>query len=105
METRRAAAKATKGKSGKRAAESENSNGEKKAEKGKKLKVEHKNETPGIVQKLVKLEDPAYEKAKSTYSVAKDPNASEVYKSLFTTHEKARKQTKAHWVTYNPFYN
>lgn len=102
MEARRAAAKG-KGKSGKRAAE--NDNNEKKVEKGKKLKSEHNNETPGIVQKLAKLEDPAFEKVKSNYSVAKDPAASEVYKSLFTTHEKAKKQTKAHWITYNPFYN
>ncbi|XP_046394864.1 replication termination factor 2 [Ischnura elegans] len=52
-----------------------------------------------------KLVDPLMKKAANGYSVSKDPNASEVYKSLFTTHEKARQQTKAHWVTYNPFYN
>lgn len=39
------------------------------------------------------------------YSVAKDPNASEAYKSLFTSHQTAQNQQKAHWVTYNPFYN
>lgn len=106
MESRRAAAKA-KSKSAKRAADSDNNvkNDEKKVEKGKKLKTEHNNETPSIVQKLVKLEDPAYSKVKPTYSVAKDPNASDVFKSLFTSSEKAKKQTKAHWVTYNPFYN
>ncbi|XP_071443712.1 replication termination factor 2 isoform X2 [Hetaerina americana] len=52
-----------------------------------------------------KLVDPLMKKAANSYSVSKDPTASEVYKSLFTTHEKARQQTKAHWVTYNPFYN
>lgn len=41
----------------------------------------------------------------SKYSVAKDPNASEAYKSLFTSHQTAQNQQKAHWVTYNPFYN
>jgi len=37
-------------------------------------------------------------------SVQNDPNTSEVYKSLFTSHEKAKNQTKAHWVTFNPQY-
>jgi len=39
------------------------------------------------------------------YSVTKDPKASEVYKSLFTTSKLAQNQQRAHWVTYNPFYN
>ncbi|XP_067002928.1 replication termination factor 2 [Anabrus simplex] len=51
------------------------------------------------------LEDPLFKKVKNSYSVAKDPSASEVYKSLFTSHQKAHQQTKAHWITYNPFYN
>lgn len=51
------------------------------------------------------IEDPAFKKAKSSYSVAKDTNASKVYKSLFTSSDKAKTQTRAHWVTYNPFYN
>ena len=38
-------------------------------------------------------------------SIQEDPNASEVYKSLFNTCDKAKKQTKAHWVSFNPFYN
>ncbi|XP_054278265.1 replication termination factor 2 [Macrosteles quadrilineatus] len=52
-----------------------------------------------------KIEDPDFKKAKGSYSVAKDPNASDVYKSLFTSHQKAQSQTRAHWITYNPFYN
>jgi len=44
-------------------------------------------------------------KGASSYSVSKDPNASEVYKSLFTTHNTADTQQRAHWITYNPFYN
>lgn len=49
--------------------------------------------------------DPAYEKAKRDYSIAKDPKASEVFKSIFTSHKSAVEQGRAHWVTYNPFYN
>lgn len=51
------------------------------------------------------IEDPAFKKAKSSYSVAKDQNASTVYKSLFTSSDQAKSQTRAHWITYNPFYN
>lgn len=51
------------------------------------------------------LHDPAYKKTKKDYSVSSDPNASDVYKSLFTTHKDAKTHNKAHWVTYNPFYN
>lgn len=53
------------------------------------------------------LIDPALKKLKDTseYSVAKDPKATDVYKSLFTSHESAQQQDRAHWVTYNPFYN
>lgn len=49
--------------------------------------------------------DPAYKKAKNDYSIAKDPKASEVFKSIFTSHKSATEQDRAHWVTYNPFYN
>lgn len=44
-------------------------------------------------------------KASKDYSVKKDPNASEAYKSLFTSHESAKNRPKAHWVTFNPCYN
>ncbi|XP_064624743.1 replication termination factor 2-like [Lineus longissimus] len=37
-------------------------------------------------------------------TVQEDPSKSKAYKSLFTSHEKARNQTKAHWVTYNPCF-
>ncbi|XP_049288839.1 replication termination factor 2 [Anopheles funestus] len=50
-------------------------------------------------------EDPVFKKSKDDYSVAKDPKASSVYKSIFTTHESEKDQKRAHWVTYNPFYN
>ncbi|KAK9500788.1 hypothetical protein O3M35_001984 [Rhynocoris fuscipes] len=46
-----------------------------------------------------------FKKTKGDYSVAKDPSASTVYKSLFTSSKEAKNQTKAHWITYNPFYN
>jgi hypothetical protein len=44
-------------------------------------------------------------KMKSSYSVAKDPKVTDVYKSIFTSHESEKQQNRAHWVTYNPFYN
>lgn len=50
-------------------------------------------------------EDPSYKKTRKEYSVAKDPQSSEVYKSLFTSHQNDKEQKRAHWVTYNPFYN
>uniref|UniRef100_A0A1A9Z7S6 Replication termination factor 2 n=1 Tax=Glossina pallidipes TaxID=7398 RepID=A0A1A9Z7S6_GLOPL len=51
------------------------------------------------------LEDPEMKRLKTEYSVAKDPKATDVYKSLFTTHSSAKDQERAHWITYNPFYN
>lgn len=58
---------------------------------------------PGAKEALM---DPALKKLKDdSSSVANDPKASAVYKSLFTSHESAEQQDRAHWVTYNPFYN
>lgn len=52
------------------------------------------------------LDDPEMKKLKdSSFSVAADPKASDVYKSLFTSHKSEKEQNRAHWVTYNPFYN
>lgn len=51
------------------------------------------------------LEDPEIKRLKNEYSVAHDPKASNVYKSLFTSHKSEKEQNRAHWVTYNPFYN
>lgn len=53
------------------------------------------------------LMDPEIKKLKdlSATSVSTDPKSSDVYKSLFTTHKSAHEQERAHWVTYNPFYN
>ncbi|CAG9580986.1 unnamed protein product [Danaus chrysippus] len=50
-------------------------------------------------------QDPSYKKTKKDYSIAKDPQSSEVYKSIFTSHKSEKDQQRAHWVTYNPFYN
>lgn len=44
------------------------------------------------------------EKKKKNRSIADDPNASEAYKSLFTSHETAKNKPKSNWVTYNPLY-
>lgn len=49
--------------------------------------------------------DPRAKKVKADYSVNKDNNASEVYKSIFTSHKTEKEQERAHWITYNPFYN
>lgn len=54
---------------------------------------------------ITDLIDPNSKKSKKDYSVATDTNATEVYKSIFTTHESEQNQGRAHWVTYNPFYN
>lgn len=52
------------------------------------------------------LIDPAIKKLKDgIFSVAEDKSKSEVYKSLFTSHKSEQDQSRAHWVTYNPFYN
>lgn len=48
--------------------------------------------------------DPNSKKVKKDYSIASDPKATEVFKSLFTSHESEKKQDRAHWVTFNPHY-
>lgn len=51
--------------------------------------------------------DPELKKLKddSEGGVSGDSKKSEVYKSLFTSHHTHKEQERAHWVTYNPFYN
>ncbi|CAK9822444.1 Replication termination factor 2 [Anthophora retusa] len=71
----------------------------------KKIKKEDKASAMKISNNRTEAEDPAYKKVKDNYSVAKDPKASEVFKSIFTTHKSAAEQDRAHWITYNPFYN
>ncbi|XP_066248971.1 replication termination factor 2 [Euwallacea similis] len=44
-------------------------------------------------------------KMAAAYSIAKDNKATDVYKSLFTSHKSEQEQDRAHWITYNPFYN
>ncbi|KAK8774149.1 hypothetical protein V5799_011319 [Amblyomma americanum] len=44
------------------------------------------------------------EKARQGYSIAKDPNTSEAFKSLFTSHPEAINQPKPHWITHNPLF-
>lgn len=71
----------------------------------KKIKKEEKPSISKINVNRTEAEDPAYKKSKDNYSVAKDPKASEVFKSIFTSHRSAKDQERAHWITYNPFYN
>lgn len=79
---------------------------EKKTDEASKKKMKKEDKViPTLSNNHKKADDPAYKKAKSDYSVAKDPKASEVFKSIFTTHKSAAEQDRAHWVTYNPFYN
>ena len=51
------------------------------------------------------MQDPELKRLKTDYCVSKDPKATDVYKSLFTSHKSEKDQERAHWVTYNPFYN
>lgn len=48
--------------------------------------------------------DPNAKKVKKDYSIASDPKATEVFKSIFTSHESEKKQDRAHWITFNPHY-
>lgn len=78
---------------------------EKKMDEVLKKKIKKESKVIPKLNDQTEANDPAYRKAKGDYSVAKDPKASEVFKSIFTTHTSAAKQDRAHWVTYNPFYN
>ncbi|KAF5284325.1 hypothetical protein FQA39_LY04618 [Lamprigera yunnana] len=67
--------------------------------------------TSTVIRGQIKREGPQEvlkekaKKLKQDYSVAKDPQATDVYKSIFTTHTSEKQQNRAHWITYNPFYN
>lgn len=61
----------------------------------KKMRKEEKNGTMKVNSNRTEAEDPAYKKVKDNYSVAKDPKASEVFKSIFTTHKSAAEQDRA----------
>uniref|UniRef100_A0A8D8X4F7 Replication termination factor 2 n=1 Tax=Cacopsylla melanoneura TaxID=428564 RepID=A0A8D8X4F7_9HEMI len=88
----------------------ESRNGEDPSTKDLKPKKEEAGSSKRKTAKILpsgskEIEDPAFKKAKSSYSVANDGNASKVYKSLFTSSDKAKTKSSAHWITYNPFYN
>jgi Rtf2 RING-finger len=114
MQERKARVKANKNKAN-RSIEPPPSTMEIKKIEELKLKVSQNNEANKPVKRerspertkmdLETLTDPAYKKAKSQYSVAKDQRASSVYKSIFTSHDDTKTQTRAHWITYNPFYS
>lgn len=69
---------------------------------GNKLKLVANPKRLGAVNAM---QDPELKRLKTDFSVAKDPKASDVYKSLFTSHKTDKEQERAHWITYNPFYN
>lgn len=106
MKERAVLRKASQKKSKKKKLDDDISIEEKKTDEVSKKKMKKEDK---VISKLnnnhKEANDPAYKKAKSDYSVAKDPKASEVFKSIFTTHKSATEQDRAHWVTYNPFYN
>ncbi|CAG0924496.1 unnamed protein product [Notodromas monacha] len=56
---------------------------------------------PSSKPKMAKLSADAKKGEEKKY----DPKQRESYKSLFTSHESAKKRPTAHWVTYNPFFN
>ncbi|XP_011314539.1 protein RTF2 homolog [Fopius arisanus] len=103
MEDNAAARKLSK-KSKKRQTSEDAPATEESSSKPKKLKIKKEGKA-GPSRAGAKIQDPAFKKTKDNYSVAKDPAASEVLKSIFTSHKTAAEQTRAHWVTYNPFYN
>ena len=109
MEERHAKAKALK--KSKRTKESEErvSGGDEPVAKRKKAGMEKEVKVPAgpsiNLPNNGKLIDPAFAKASASYSVAKDNQKTEVYKSLFTSHESAKSRQTAHWVTYNPLFN
>lgn len=111
MELRRAKAKSEK-KSKKRAADTaedgvkkvkfENGVGSKKSTAvngGASTSGAPKNSEVGTATKML-----LPEKARQCYSIAKDPNTSEAFKELFTSHPKAINQPKPHWITHNPLF-
>lgn len=106
MESRRACAKAMKKSKRPKKGDEASTSGE-PATKKKKVNTEEVKMLPGQSINLPnngKLVDPAFAKASASYSVAKDEQKTEVYKSLFTTHDSAKNREKAHWITYNPLY-
>jgi len=52
-----------------------------------------------------KTNDPTKVKSSKAKSVQDDPNASEVYKKLFSSHKTALNQKQGNWVTFDPRYN
>ncbi|XP_061389171.1 replication termination factor 2 [Musca vetustissima] len=87
----------------KTASSTNGTNGVKAATNGVKSKLVANPKRLGAASEA--MQDPELKRLKTDYSVAKDPKASDVFKSLFTSHKSEKEQNRAHWVTYNPFYN
>ncbi|XP_034177254.2 replication termination factor 2 [Osmia lignaria lignaria] len=106
METNMMLRKTLKKKFKKQKLSEDNQTEDVKQEEAPKKKIKKDDKVAATkVNNRCEAEDPAYKKVKDNYSVAKDPKASEVFKSIFTTHKSAAEQDRAHWITYNPFYN
>ncbi|RWS31316.1 hypothetical protein B4U80_00976 [Leptotrombidium deliense] len=103
MEERRAFEKALKKAAKKRKNESSSTEVSSKEQKiDKDSQKEVSKPSTSTLKTSVKSILP--DKARTDYSVAKDPTTSETYKSIFTSHKSAQNRPKGHWVTYNPLY-
>ncbi|KAF2365557.1 Replication termination factor 2 RING-finger [Trinorchestia longiramus] len=62
-----------------------------------------KTSVSGLASSILRGTEFSHVRSKD-FSVAKNPNHSEVYKSIFDTHKSAQKKLKSNWVTCNPQY-
>ncbi|XP_068150249.1 replication termination factor 2 [Drosophila tropicalis] len=99
--------KSAKSKEEKTETVTEESNVKEPKEKEASIKTEKPSTSSKIKRSIPinPMQDPELKRLKTDFSVAKDPKATDVYKSLFTSHKTEKEQERAHWVTYNPFYN
>ena len=88
--------KATNGKTEDRSAKQANGKTEDRSAK----QANGKTEDRSAKQANGKTED----KLSKLKGIQDDPTTSKVYKSLFTSSDKAKNQQKPHWVTFNPMY-
>ena len=65
----------------------------------------HKTEGVSKPTKSTKSLNNQSQKDKSKSSVQNDASKSEVYKSLFSSHQSAQNKKTGHWITFDPRYN
>merc|ERR1719220_416503 len=66
-----------------------------------------KHKTEGVSKPIqsIKILNNQSKKDKSKSSVQNDASKSEVYKSLFSSHQSAQNKKTGHWITFDPRYN